>query len=288
VLPEEIAARRTLASGCGCPVQTVLSPITLFARRRPSWVVKFCARRIFTNVFGGKLAAVCWRMSNRPRVLVALPDLTESAAVADWLSDDGLEPVRRSSPRAAAEDIQAKPFALMIADAGWAASAGLPALLRGHNPQSFSLLIGDTPAGAATGGHVSYLSRPLDRAALSCFVWMEINDRRPFRRSIRKPVNRFEAIVNGVPSHIVDVSSDGLRLEMPRDNRIALPPAFTVRVPLMGVAIVAQRMWMRTASNRGVWYGGALAPNRPSAAQGWRAFVDMVPVVGEKRVVAAR
>jgi hypothetical protein len=124
-----------------------------------------------------------------------------------------------------------------------------------------------------------FLARPLDRAVLSCFVTMAILDSRPTRRSIRKPVVCIDAIVNGVPSHLLDVSPEGLRLEIPRDTRASLPPYFTVRVPLVGVALTVQRMWGHAASDaRTFWYGGALSQNRPVVAQAWRSFVDRLPV----------
>ena len=129
------------------------------------------------------------------------------------------------------------------------------------------------------GAQTMYLSRPINRAMFTCFVAMAMLDSRPVRRSIRKPVNRFEAVANGVPSHIVDISVEGLRLEMSREGRSALPPYFTVRVPLVGVAVRVQRMWTQSASLRGasIWYGGALSQNRSNITQAWRAFVDTVP-----------
>jgi hypothetical protein len=77
----------------------------------------------------------------------------------------------------------------------------------------------------------------------------------------------------------VDVSAEGLRLEMSREWRTALPPYFTVRVPVVGVAVTVQRMWTQTPSTKrsSIWYGGALSNNRASIHQAWRAFVDTVP-----------
>ena len=62
---------------------------------------------------------------------------------------------------------------------------------------------------------------------------------RPTRRSVRKAVNRFEAVANGVASHVVDVSYEGLRLEMLRDRQAVPPPYFNVRLPLIGVIVLA-------------------------------------------------
>jgi hypothetical protein len=125
-----------------------------------------------------------------------------------------------------------------------------------------------------------YLARPLDCTTLACFVSMALLDGRPVRRSVRKPVNRFEASVNGVPSHIVDVSPEGLRLEVSREARAVLPPYFTVRVPLVGVAVTVRRMWTLSQANQAptVFYGGELSHNRAAVDQAWRMVVDTMPV----------
>jgi CheY-like chemotaxis protein len=220
-------------------------------------------------------------MSERPRVVVWLPNAVERAAVCDWLTADGLDPVRAYSAAAAAEAIRARPVDLLVADAALAEGSGLPSLVRARNTLASTVLVGDHDARSTASG-VLYLARPIDRVRLSCCVWMEILDRRPFRRSVRKAINRFEAIVNGVPSHIVDVSADGLRLELPRDFSATVPATFTVRIPMVGVAVKAQRMWMRSASSQLLWCGGALWQNRRSSEQGWQSFVDLVPTPADK------
>lgn len=219
-------------------------------------------------------------MADRPRVIVVLPNAAEGAAVADWLVAEGLEPVLRSAPRAA-EEMRDRPFALLISDAVSAIRGGLQAQGRARNPHTATILVGESEAGAqAMSSQAMVLTRPIDRATLACFVSMALMDGRPARRSVRKPINRFDALVNGVPSHLVDVSAEGLRLEVGRDHRAVLGPYFKVKVPLVGVTVTVQRMWTRSSSN-GVptlWYGGALSGNRADIATAWRTFVDTVPV----------
>ena len=139
-------------------------------------------------------------------------------------------------------------------------------------------------------GRTMYLTPPVDHAMLTCFVTMALLQDKPVRRSMRKPVDAYQALVNGVPAHIIDVSAEGLRLEMPGDHRRALPPSFAVRVPIADLAFTVQRMWTRPASTRAraVWYGAALSQNRIGVAQAWRSFVDTVPVVGEDSVTLVR
>ena len=223
-------------------------------------------------------------VTDRPRIIISLPDSAECATVAEWLLADGFEPVRRPTPQAAAAEMRERPFAMLIVDAGFALKRGL------HPARNApTIIIGDAGSGSPAegiSGQTVYLTRPVDRAMLGCFVSMAIIDDRPARRSVRKPVNRFDAVVNGVPSHILDVSFEGLRLEMAGGRKAALPPYFTVRVPLVGVAVMVQRMWTRSSTKHAsaIWYGGALSQNRVAINEAWRRFVDTIPAAGDKAI----
>jgi hypothetical protein len=226
-------------------------------------------------------------VANRPRVVIALPSVTECRVLAEWLVADGCEPVQRPSFRAAADEVQARTFDLLIADAAFAFRDGLRTPGRVRDPQTPTVVVGDATAAArceAMGLRVMYLARPVERAMLACTVSMAMLNERPLRCSERKPVNRFEAVANGVPSYIIDVSNEGLRLEMPRDRRTVPPPYFNVRVPLIGGAITVRRMWARAWSVKGrtevTLCGGAISQNQAKGEQAWRVFVDTVLVVG--------
>ena len=159
-------------------------------------------------------------MTDRPRVIVSLPNAGEATAVADWLLADGFNPVKRPTAQAAADEM-ILPFALLIADVQ---HRRLLMQSRGRNPVIPTILIGNAAtasSGDALGGQTMYLSRPIDRAMFTCFVAMAILESRPVRKSIRKPVNRFDAVANGDQSHIVEVSLEGLRIELSRDRRTA-------------------------------------------------------------------
>jgi hypothetical protein len=182
-----------------------------------------------------------------------------------------------------------RPFNLLIAEATWAVGTALQSGARARNPIVPTILIGDAMERRATAvnAQTMYMTRPIEMPVLSCFVSMAlIVDDRPVRRSPRKSVQRFEALVNGLPSGIVNVSAEGLRLELPRDRRAALPPYFAVRVPLVGVAVIGKRRWTMSASQNAptLWCGAALSHNRASSEERWRAFVDSVPIVGDKNL----
>ena len=225
-------------------------------------------------------------MPGRPRVIVALPDPIEGATVIEWLKGNNFDPVYRTSPAAAAAEMQ-RPFDLLIADATWAVGTALQSAARPRNQLVPTILIGEAVErrSTAVSAQTMYMSRPIDKPVLACFVAMALinEDELTVRRSPRKTVQRFEALVNGLPSGIVDVSPEGLRLEVPRDKRASLPPFFAVRVPLVGVAIIAKRMWLMPSKNAAsIWCGAALSHNRASSEERWRAFIDTVPVVGDK------
>ena len=128
-----------------------------------------------------------------------------------------------------------------------------------------------------------HVGRPLDRAIFLCTVSMAILQSRPTRRSERRIANRLEAIANGVPSHIIDASHHGVQLQIPGTALSALPPHFSVRLPLMGVSVAVERVWARATTGRavpGISCGAVLAANRPATEQRWRGFVDTLPVGG--------
>src|SRR5262249_9027507 len=55
-------------------------------------------------------------MSERPRVIVALPNAMERAQAADWLSSEALEPVLPATAREALDCVRGRPYDLLIAD----------------------------------------------------------------------------------------------------------------------------------------------------------------------------
>jgi hypothetical protein len=223
-------------------------------------------------------------MTDSLRVIVALPDATEREEVAEWLSAEHFEPVPLKSSREALDDMRARPFDLLIADDGFAFRDGLHKKGRARHPLTPAIVIGseaDEPKGDAVDPKTIYLARPIERAILLCYASMALLEGRPTRRSTRKSLSRFDAFANGVPSRLMDVSNEGLRIEIGADQRSGLPIYFNVRVPLIGVTVSVKRMWTRPSSGRGAmtWYGGALAENLPGAEHAWRTFVEAIPVV---------
>jgi ActR/RegA family two-component response regulator len=223
-------------------------------------------------------------MPSRPRIVVATPHTLECAAAADWLHAEGFEPIRATTVSRALQELKERPFDLLVADFDFAFRGGLLAVSRERmrNAKAPSVVIGPADAvseATAVKRDAMYLSRPVEKTALLCMAQMAVLESRPERRSARKPV-RFDAIVGGVPSQLIDVSNEGMRLEIPRSRTATPPPPlFTVRVAVLGVNITVRRMWTSPTpnANDATWYGGELAANSGRVELAWRSFVDAMP-----------
>ncbi len=221
-------------------------------------------------------------MGLRPRVIVACPDRTESERLCEWLSEEH-EPFPTRLLQGAIQQVQAHQAHMVVADASVAFDEGFLSVCRGSGARTPLVIVGDpSPAreAAAQRHGAFYVERPVDRDMLLCNVAMALVDARPVRRSPRFAVARFEASADGIPVSLLDVANEGLRLEIPQGRRAVLPPFFTVRVPLIGVSIGVQRIWVGAPGARSAahaWCGSALADNAMTQVLKWRNFVQMVP-----------
>ena len=205
---------------------------------------------------------------------------TRARLLSAWLDAEGFEPLSKPTSRSASDAVASQPFDLVVVDASFVLDGGLRAFGLARFRETPVIVLGDAADGTACapfGAQIMFLERPIDRTTFICFVTMALMEARPERRSPRRVIPPFEATVNGVSSCIIDVSREGVRLEMPKDRRM-VTPQFALRVPLIGVGVSVQRVWVRIAhpeENVGVmWCGGQLGKNTELADQGWRWFID--------------
>jgi hypothetical protein len=99
------------------------------------------------------------------------------------------------------------------------------------------------------------------------------------RRSPRKQVGVLDAYVNEVRARLLDVSYEGMRLETSERELAALPPLFTVRLPLFNFSCRVQRVWTARPSSEGsdVACGAELSTSDADTAVAWRVLVDALP-----------
>ena len=220
-------------------------------------------------------------MSFRPRVTLALPLVDECRALAEWLVVEGYEPSNLTNPAHLTDELKTRAIDMLVVDARFAAAA--VAALRTRNAQIPIAIVGDpdplAEAQAITRG-MAYLVRPLERTLVVCNIAMAIMESRPMRRSERKRA-RVDVIIRGVPSRIIDVSKEGMRLEIPRTkNATPPPPVFDVGLPMLGVSLTVRRLWTATPPQLGpdaIWYGGELANNSRRVELAWNTLVDALP-----------
>jgi len=220
-------------------------------------------------------------MSFRPRIAVASPSVAEYKSIAEWLTPEGYEGFRLAIPDRVADELRNRAFDLLVVDSGMAATA--INAVHARNPQVPIVVLGEPNPAAeaqATARGAVYLTRPVDRTLFVCTVSMAIMESRPVRRSERKQA-RVAVVVHGVPSQIVDVSKEGMRLEIPRVSKAAPPPpVFDVTVPLLGVALNVRRLWIASppqAVREAIWYGGELSNNSRRVELAWLTLVDALP-----------
>jgi hypothetical protein len=221
----------------------------------------------------------------RQQVIVATPKAEEGKLLAAWLDAESFEPLIRTTAKGAMETVGSQPFDLLIADAGFVLTGGLRAFGLARVRETPVLLVGepaDAQACAPFGPQSMFLERPLDATVFNCMVTMALMEARAERRSPRRPVKPFEATVNGVPSRIIDVSREGVRLEVQRDRRM-ISPNFVMKVPLIGVGVAVQRRWVRlpgpVETGGLIWCGGQLQNNTVLAEQAWLRFIDTLASV---------
>lgn len=227
-------------------------------------------------------------MPFRQQVIVATPNADEGEMLSAWLDAEAFEPLWKRTARSASDAITSQPFDLAVIDASFVLDGGLRAFGLARFRETPVIVLGDAADGIACapfGAQIMFLERPIDRTTFICIVTMALMEARADRRSPRRAIQPFEATVNGVTSYIIDVSREGVRLEMPKDRRM-VTPQFALRVPLIGVGVSVQRVWVRIARPEetvGVmWCGGQLGKNSELADQAWRRFIDTVAPVAPR------
>ena len=220
----------------------------------------------------------------RTRIAVACRSQAERAAIVDWLDAAGYHGLSIPFATAPPREIEALNFEMLIVDADLMSVGSLMHIARYRPTPRPVIVIGDADLEAEVeaerrGG--SYLVRPVDRSSLLFAVTLALAEGRPMRRSPRKPVARMPAAVDGLTSRVVDVSYEGVRVELPARERESLPSQFTLKVPLFDVAVLVHRVWMcagTTPQAPGMlWVGGALERNPQRSEVAWRTLVEQAP-----------
>jgi DNA-binding response OmpR family regulator len=222
-------------------------------------------------------------MNVRRQALVVVSDAELGERLVEWLADAGYHArVLRVFAVARAELDSTAPD-LLVSQIKLGAYNGLHLAIRSRSRGSKLpiILIGDPDAvlqAEAERHHTAYLGLPLDSQVFHETLRREQADYRPTRRSPRKRVPMLDALVNDVQARILDVSYEGLRLQVSEQESAAIPPYFMLRIPLFNLSCRAQRVWTQDPPDRnGLWCGAAIVGVDVAGAVAWRSLVDAVP-----------
>ena len=218
--------------------------------------------------------------SNSVRIGVACPIPGERAAFLEWLSGAGYEPVPMISIDSVTRELAAgRSLEALIADVALVSKADLPRVVRTLGGNRPLVLVGapqdaieDVPRDA------TWIDRPMTRDAFLLSIALALAEGRPARRSPRMIVPRLLSTVDGVTSKIVDISSEGVRLEIAGASTAVLPPFFVLKVPSFGVAAKVKRVWVAAPAQGSVWCGGIIEKQAErNATTTWNHFVENAP-----------
>ena len=226
--------------------------------------------------------------AHKVKIGVACPLPGERAAFLEWLTGTDYEPVPMLNLETVAKDISvrpldARPIEALIADVSLVSAADLPRVVKMLGANRPLVLVGapkdrieEVPRDA------TWVSRPVTRENFLLSIALALAEGRPARRSPRQMVPRLLATVDGVASKIVDVSDEGVRLEVTGQSTAALPPYFILKVPSFGVAAKVKRVWVTPGPSH-LWCGGIVERSSEKAAKmPWTAFVKTAPLGNQK------
>lgn len=217
-------------------------------------------------------------MSSYPvKIGVACPIPGERAAFSEWLSLAGYEPVPMISVDGISREMTARPIEVLIADVALIPMVELPRILKVLGPNRPLVLVGnpdqaieDVPRDA------TWIDRPVTRDTFLLSIALALAEGRPARRSPRRVVPRLTSTVDGVQSKVIDISQEGVRLEISGASSTVLPPYFTLRVPGFGVQAKVKRVWVAAPSRGAVWCGGIVDKQQANSVA-WHKFLENAP-----------
>jgi len=221
--------------------------------------------------------------SNSVKIGVACPIPGERAAFLEWLAVAGYSPAPMISLDTIGRELTAsQPIEALIADVSLVSKADLARLIKLLGPNRPVILVGspeqaieDVPRDAA------WMDRPVTRDAFLLSVALGLAEGRPSRRSPRKLVPKLMSSIDGISSKVLDVSIEGVRLEILGTSPASLPPFFTLKVPGFGVAMKVKRVWVTTPTQTSVWCGGVIERPSDAAATTWKTFISNAPHAGQ-------
>ena len=213
--------------------------------------------------------------ANRIKIGVACPLPGERGAFFEWLTKAGYEPVALAALDTIGE---MRSIEAVIADVSLVPNGDLARLVKMLGPNRPLVLVGRAKDCIETVPRdATWMNRPVSRNNFQLSVQLALAEGRPARRSPRKAVPKLPSSVDGVSSKIVDVSIEGVRLEVSSGSTSTLPPYFTLRVPGFDVNTKVKRVWVAQPKQGTTWCGGII-DGRASNSRMWNRFLQAAPM----------
>lgn len=214
------------------------------------------------------------------RVLVLDDDENALSGIVELLRAAGHDVTGAATYDAAKRLLAVSPFDLLVSDVRLRAFNGLNLvkLTRAEHPDTAIIIMTgyDDPLIdlEAQRYHADLVRKPIRPAEFRDRVDAALGLVRRERRWPRTRVTGgFRVTIKGRDAAVVDVSYDGLRIELPDDG--TLPAAFDVEVTGIGLHLEVQPVWSRVYAERtGSVCGATLAAEHTPSARTWRAIVD--------------
>lgn len=223
--------------------------------------------------------------ANQVKIGVACPNPGERAAFMEWLNDAGYQAVPMMSLETVTREMNANPFEALITDVSLVTATDLPRIVKLLGANRPLLLVGNPDQRIEeVPRDATWMPRPATRDIFLLSIALALAEGRPARRSPRTVVSRMLSTVDGMAAKIVDVSSEGVRLEIPGASTSGLPPFFQLKVPAFGVIAKVKRVWVSQPGPSHSWCGGIIErPIEKGAKMPWPVFVKTAPM-GNRRL----
>jgi FixJ family two-component response regulator len=215
------------------------------------------------------------------RVLLVAPSDRVSSELTATLRAAGYAAIVASDFVAAKALLDTRPDCL-ITEVKLGAYNGLHLAIRAAGQHTPTIVIGDTDPilqAEAERQKAAFLTTPVDPEQVLSLTRELLTASRETRRSPRKRVRVLDAFLNDAHARLLDVSYEGMRIEATDSQPAAVPPHFTVRLPLFNFSCRVQRVWTvpSSAQGSGVACGAELSTSDADTLLAWRTLVDSLP-----------
>lgn len=209
---------------------------------------------------------------------------SERVAFAKWLETAQYQAVAIDI-ECLARELKNRPIEALVATADAVSRIGLPAVLKLLTVNRPLVVIGRVDrCPPEFRQRATWLDSPTSMDTLTIGLALALAEGRPARRSLRKQVLHLPSTVDGVSSQVLDVSNEGVRLQLTQDDPLRLPPFFTLQVEVFSVTTVVRRVWIAHPSDRAVLCGGTIQRHLPRSRT-WTDLVTLVPAAAAMKTI---